>query len=625
MRRFLLIDHSIRHSGGHYFDYARRVLDAAARSGFEPILAVNQDFQLNGKQNWRVNPVYRYDFWAGRLTLRAKIPGSIKLLLKNVKHYFNRNRRCTWWLPDRQYIESYAKTTIQLISGLGITPGDFIFIPNAMVGEVLAVSYILQGDKLARLINWHLLFRRNLFYGRRADYASQEKGVEPVRDWFRKLETCDTDSRIFCYTDTDELSEQYNRLGIYEFHTLPLPHYENSWDSGNRRGATDVWGLFPDPAGKQPPHISLPAEQVHIIAKEPLKVVYLGDAREEKGYQNLPGIVKAIWDDHVATGEVVFLLQSNDNLSPGDPEVIKARHKLAKLCGEKVVLLEKKLSTMEYQEQLKSADICLLLYNPENYYARSSGVLIEALMTGIPVIVPAGTWLARQFLHLHYDYLEKSIYESSGQDDFSRVDLCWQNTELLANSSGKNSEAVISGEQKWWSLVNVSPQKNPSLVALEFGDVGNEVMLQLNWLSDAHQVIQKRNYLIEKAHNGSWAYLRLPEVKYAAYLRLEFTPTSPFSPVMIRSAGLCFLDTLSESPDFPLSVVGEIYYDLEEVPDLLRGIIRNYSHYRQTAGVLAQKLQRIHNADTFIERLLKVVNDGDERLVYDLAGIEDVA
>ena len=42
MRKFILIDQSIKDSGGHHLEYALRVLKAAKSVGFETVLAVNK-------------------------------------------------------------------------------------------------------------------------------------------------------------------------------------------------------------------------------------------------------------------------------------------------------------------------------------------------------------------------------------------------------------------------------------------------------------------------------------------------------------------------------------------------------------------------------------------------------
>src|SRR4029077_6045186 len=54
------------------------------------------------------------------------------------------------------------------------------------------------------------------------------------------------------------------------------------------------------------------------------------------------------------------------------------------------------LDPQAYRALLLGAEIGLLPYRRKPYRARSSGVLAELLASGVPVLVPAGTWLSRQ-------------------------------------------------------------------------------------------------------------------------------------------------------------------------------------------------------------------------------------
>ena len=54
------------------------------------------------------------------------------------------------------------------------------------------------------------------------------------------------------------------------------------------------------------------------------------------------------------------------------------------------------LDAESYNCFLDSADVGLFLYNPQRYVARCSGVLLEMLIRGVPVIVPKGCWLSEQ-------------------------------------------------------------------------------------------------------------------------------------------------------------------------------------------------------------------------------------
>ncbi len=63
MKKLLVIDQSIRGSGGHHLEYAMRVLQAARAEGFEPILASHQTFKEVAADGVRTVPAFRYTYW----------------------------------------------------------------------------------------------------------------------------------------------------------------------------------------------------------------------------------------------------------------------------------------------------------------------------------------------------------------------------------------------------------------------------------------------------------------------------------------------------------------------------------------------------------------------------------
>ena len=48
------------------------------------------------------------------------------------------------------------------------------------------------------------------------------------------------------------------------------------------------------------------------------------------------------------------------------------------------------LSPEDYIDYIRQAGVGLFLYDSRRYFARCSGVLVEMLASGVPVIVPAG-------------------------------------------------------------------------------------------------------------------------------------------------------------------------------------------------------------------------------------------
>src|SRR5579883_2300544 len=63
MKRFILVDHSIRDLAGHHYEYAVHVLRAAERAGYTPILVTNRKFQEHSSVPWKVLPLYEFGFW----------------------------------------------------------------------------------------------------------------------------------------------------------------------------------------------------------------------------------------------------------------------------------------------------------------------------------------------------------------------------------------------------------------------------------------------------------------------------------------------------------------------------------------------------------------------------------
>ena len=72
MPKFILIDHSIRDLGGHHYEYAVRVLDAARVAGLETALATNKSFDCPPGASHTIYPVFRHTFWENFLGHTAK-------------------------------------------------------------------------------------------------------------------------------------------------------------------------------------------------------------------------------------------------------------------------------------------------------------------------------------------------------------------------------------------------------------------------------------------------------------------------------------------------------------------------------------------------------------------------
>jgi hypothetical protein len=124
------------------------------------------------------------------------------------------------------------------------------------------------------------------------------------------------------------------------------------------------------------------------LRETPHVVGVLGGARREKGSHLVPAIVEACR----RRTRVDFLLQLNNELLAADEFAA-----LVALAGETGVnAAYGALDRDAYIGLLAQCDLVLLPYERRPYRQRPSGILSEAVMAGLPAVVPDGTWLAEQ-------------------------------------------------------------------------------------------------------------------------------------------------------------------------------------------------------------------------------------
>ncbi len=308
---------------------------------------------------------------------------------------------------------AFGRDTRNLFRKVNLQSGDMVFLPTISHRDLLGLLELFRAGQLPAGANWHFLFRRNLYPGTLEDSPDCGEEIAEIRDAFQVFQQKIGDHKVFFYTDSTELTRQYERLGTFSFHTLPIPHTYSAPDAAAGAG--------------------------------PLRVTYLGDARREKGYHLLPRIVGDLRQEGLA-GKLQFVFQSNYNIPRGEPEAVVARGQLESFPGSMVHLRKEPLPTEDYKTLLLSSDITILPYDRTNYGARSSGVLVESLAAGIPVIVPAGTWLSRQLLTAGYADGEgrarnkMTVVESFGQ---SALSWCCHGTSDVSALVGASSKRVL--------------------------------------------------------------------------------------------------------------------------------------------------------------------------------------
>ncbi len=560
MSKFILIDHSLDRIGGHYFEYALHVLKAAERAGFEVVLATNRRFRGSEKlpQHWTVCPPYELTTHSGR----------------NYSAEIERPRRSSawptatlanWWNDRRRQrrIDSFTGDTAQLFNEIALAAGDQVFLPTVSELDFLGLAQFLARDARTRCADWHVQFHSPIYNGCEPDYPSQDERTARLRRIHEQAVGLAAGHRLYLFTTTDRLTAQHNRLGSLSFQTLPYPvnpvlQTGHSGPFANRRA--------------------------------PLRVAYLGDARHEKGYQLLPALIERVHRLTSRSDRVQFIVQSNFGFRlPAhgkETDVVNAAAKLEAMPAGQVALLKQPAGSDEFCRQALDTDVGLLLYDRQRYAARCSGVLVELLTAGVPVLVSAGCWMADQLADATRDY---------------HIGL------------RHNGHVIQTARAEIDQHISIPPGAHDLLLFFVWPDdtvvaSGTYARVETRLFSHTGDEFDCWTTVVGPSMPGrcSTALVRLPPETVTA--SVVWRDAYGQRPLRFSDAELCFLaaDPRREAPT-PFGAVGLVAADpadAKQTSILLTDLIENHRHYRETACQFARRWSAWYNADRVVAELL---------------------
>ena len=473
---------------------------------------------------------------------------------------------------------AFGRDTRNLFSKVILQSGDVVFVPTISHRDLLGLLDFFQAGKIPAGASWHFLFRRNLYRGTLEESSNCVAEVTEIQSALQNFQEKIGGHEVFFYTDSTELTRQYDQLETFSFHTLPIPHTYSGGD------ATPAAG--------------------------PLRVTYLGDARREKGYHLLPTIVGDLRQE-VLAGKLQFVFQSNYNIPGGEPEAVVARAQLESFPESMVQLRKEALSSEDYKSLLLSSDITILPYDRNNYGARSSGVLVESLAAGIPVIVPAGTWLSRQLLTIGYAdeparlRMEMRVIQSLNP---SSLFWCWHGAPgVSALVDGKLEPGY---ESKTYCWLDVPELATDLLFTARFSAPPYEGFLWITQVDHNRTPIGpvRRSYLQCDEKDGKLSVVCHLSAQ-ARILWIAVGSTHENARVQIEDVQINLLRQ-PQGESIPSGAAGLVYQEVGDIPALIREVAGHYPHYRRTAAEFARKWRSFHNADRLVADLTQNASSG---------------
>ena len=367
--KFVVVDPGLGRLGGHNYTLAMTFSGAAQALGYEVIWLCHKTFPTHlVPDHVRAERAFSLSYYK-KFQPRWYWVRLFNWILDRTGHTWTPSA-APWAKRLSLRIYPFAQEMASALRRLGIGPNDHVFVTTAEYLQYQALLQVFLTEPLETLPYFHV---RTSYDERVA--MNRRFGDRLPRVFRRFQELGGARQRIFFYAETPELAAHYTDWGLVPFQVLenPVPSSLALLASGS--GSDD--------------------------ADRPLTIVFPGQARSEKGYLRLPGIVAALQARGGILRPYRFVLQSNlrkagkkARARRKDLDHKAAKEALQSVPGDIVRLVDKPLSNDAYYTLIADADVVLLPYDAELYRNRPSMIASEAALFGKPMVVTVGTTLA---------------------------------------------------------------------------------------------------------------------------------------------------------------------------------------------------------------------------------------
>ena len=608
MSNFVVIDHSVKRIGGHNYEYALHVLTAAEEQGFRPVLAVNRRFFERQRlpATWQLYAPFRHTTYeaarlagkqrgldpdgklcageAGRLSLpveQRRPQGWMRQLPTGLRRYLIRRHEHS----RRQIIEHYAEDLAQLFVQLRLARGDHVFLPTLSEDDLVGLlTFFYRNKTTASRATWHLQFHFSVYEGREPSHAAEHDRLTGLRKLFGQVASVLPADGIRFYTTTEILAEQFNRLGEAMFQTLPYPV---------------------DP-------LLLETNKIARLPRASLRVTCAGGVRPEKGTSSLGRVVAPLWHDYFNARRLQLVVQAK-RLGKLPREL--RRHAAydrgphtSRADGEasKVAVIRWPLSTEKYLDLIRDSDIGLLLYDADQYYARCSGVMVEMLKAGVPVIVPAGCWMADQIAEPIFAHRDRVCQTTPIAARLTPADADWEAGRAQRYYLWRSNARLLVGGDAGCPMTRLAVPSTASHLCVRFRFTASSTrrdyveLAAAPILAGGRQGESLREVVGMRTNNDPLSIL-LPLAPKASHVRLAWRNAFGEQAIKLQDVEFIFLSSGGEA--LPLGAVGLASAGLDQAPRLLRDMADHYAHYRRTAEEFAPAWGQLHSPEKVVRLL----------------------
>lgn len=342
-RRLLIVEEALKDYNGHWYEYDKSVAEMHWKVGTHVTIAAHQAASEQIVQELNALPLFKYTNWDGIYYS----PVAVKRYLGILQHNWRVYRTLDKFLNLSE-------------------PFNCIFVPTVIIYHLAAWLFLAkkyQNKKFKRVV---LFFRNNAgSYPNNSNRPVFKRSTYILKKILQGFQPFTQTGLVCLATDSNRLAAEYNILSGLDFTVFPSPriascHHKN-FDQKDRN-----------------------------TNKKAIVMSCLGPPRLEKGIDLLQKAILYLLQEKPALN-VRFVIQWNREIFNLDGSKIERKPELEK--SEKVLFLTADLSSEEYDQYMAQTDCMVLPYRRQSYYARISGIGVEAATAGIPLIFTQDTWM----------------------------------------------------------------------------------------------------------------------------------------------------------------------------------------------------------------------------------------
>ena len=268
------------------------------------------------------------------------------------------------------------------------------------------------------------------------------------------------------------------------------------------------------------------------------------------------------------------------------------------------------LTREAYINMIRDSDMAVFLHDGRAYYTRCSGVLVEMLAGGVPVLVPAGSWLSDQVAESIYEHLDELRTTAPIVQVVNTDQLMWHSLVGEPREGREDRRSALeSGRQTFVYEAPVPPGAGALLVSFRWpveARPGTYLRLSIEHEAAAETAgppafVSVLGPRAEGKRVAALASLQPPIARVRARFTNAFGKSlSPISDVTFHF--------LAEPPGngrtYPAGRVGLVFADVDQLPGLVENMREHYPHYLDSARLFAEKWRHRHDAQRIVECLL---------------------